>query len=162
MTEPDLHRNAERVQAALRAAGSQATVRQLSTSTGTAEEAAASLGVEVGRIAKTLVFAVDNRPVVVVVSGADRVDTKALAAHTGSTTAKRADVDTVRAATGYPIGGVSPIGIPAGVPVVVDRGLAAFDEVWVAAGTPYAVFPVTYDELVRITAATPGDVSVRA
>ena len=125
-------------------------VRQIPDSTRTSAEAAAALGVEVGQIAKSLVFLADGGPVMVVASGADRVDTAKLSAHLGGAAITRADADAVRAATGYPIGGVSPAGLDRSLPVLVDRALAGFDEVWAAAGTPNAVFPTTFDELLVI------------
>lgn len=153
-----LHRNARRVQDALAAAGSTAEVRQLDSSARTAPEAAASLGVEVGQIGKSMVFLADGRPVVAVVSGTDRVDPQKVAAEVGTVAATRADADAARAATGYPIGGVSPVDIAPDVPVLVDRALARYDVVWVAAGTPHAVFPTSFDELVRASGGRPADV----
>jgi prolyl-tRNA editing enzyme YbaK/EbsC (Cys-tRNA(Pro) deacylase) len=157
MEDPQ-HRNAVRVQDALRAAGSSARVRRLDDSARTAPEAAAALGVEVGAIAKSLVFQADSEPVLVVMSGADRCDTARLAAELGAERVRRPDADVVRAATGYPIGGVSPAGLPAELTVLVDRGLAAFDVVWAAAGTPHDVFPTTFDELLALTGGRPTDV----
>ena len=140
-----MHPNAELVRAALRAGGSKAEVIELPSSTRTSAEAAAALGVEMGQIAKSLVFVADGAPVVVVLSGADRLDTARLGRHLGAGRVGRADAETVRSATGFPIGGVSPLAHAA--PVVVDRGLAAYRVVWAAAGTPNAVFPTTFDEL---------------
>lgn len=151
-----LHRNAQRVQTALREAGSAAAVRRLDDSARTAPEAAAALGVEVGAIAKSLVFQAvpdDDDPyyVLVVMSGSERVDTAKLAAALEVPKVKRPDADGVREATGYPIGGVSPAGLPADLTVLVDESLAAFDVVWAAAGTPHDVFPTSFDELLAIT-----------
>ncbi len=154
------HPNVDRVQAALRAAGSSAEVRELAGSTRTADEAATALGVEVAQIAKSLVFLADAEPVVVVASGADRVDTAALGRALGGKRITRADAEVVRAATGYPIGGVSPVGLPAGPPVLVERALDRHETVYAAAGTPYAVFRTTYDELLRLTGGEPSDVRV--
>lgn len=153
-----MHKNAVRVQEALRAAGSDAQVREIPESTRTSAEAAAAIGVEVGQIAKSLVFAVDGEPVVVVLSGVDRVDPEKLRALRGAQAVERADADAVRAATGFPIGGVSPLGHDA--PVVVDAGLAAYDRIWAAAGTPNAVYPTTYAELVTASGAEVADVRV--
>lgn len=160
MTEPQ-HRNAARVQDALRAAGIDVAVRRLDDSARTAPEAAAALGVAVGAIAKSLVFEADTTPVLVVMSGADRCDTKRLAEHVGAERVRRPDADGVRAATGYPIGGVSPAGLPTELRVLVDQGLRAFDVVWAAAGTPHDVFPTSYPELLRITGGEPADVALR-
>lgn len=156
-----LHPSAERVQASLTAAGSDSRVRELAEDARTADEAAAALGVEVGRIAKSLVFMADGEPVLVVASGADRVDTAALGGALGGKRVSRADADAVRAATGYPIGGVSPVGLPAGLPVLVERALDRYDTVYAAAGTSHAVFATSYAELLRITGGSPSDVRVR-
>jgi prolyl-tRNA editing enzyme YbaK/EbsC (Cys-tRNA(Pro) deacylase) len=155
-----LHRNARRVQDALRVVGSAARVRRLDDSARTAPEAAAALGVEVGAIAKSLVFQADETYVLVVMSGADRCDTARLAEVMGAGRVRRPDADGVRTATGYPIGGVSPAGLPEELTVFVDRGLAAFEVVWAAAGTPHDVFPTTFDELLAITRGR--EVDVRA
>lgn len=158
MTDPQ-HRNAARVQDALHAAGIDVAVRRLDDSARTAPEAAAALGVEVGAIAKSLVFEADSQPVLIVMSGSDRLDTKRLAEHLGAERVRRPDADGVRAATGYPIGGVSPAGLPKELRVLVDQGLQAFDVVWAAAGTPHDVFPTSYAELLRITGGEPADVA---
>jgi prolyl-tRNA editing enzyme YbaK/EbsC (Cys-tRNA(Pro) deacylase) len=153
-----MHKNAERVQDALRAAGSGAAVVELPTSARTSAEAAAAIGVEVGQIAKSLVFTVDGEAVVAVLSGTDRLDPDKLRRVLGGATVERADADTVRAATGFPIGGVSPLAHTARV--VVDRGLAAYDVVWAAAGTPHAVFPTTFAELLSVSEGVMVDVRV--
>jgi len=145
------HRSHLRVEEALRAAGLDSVVRELSESTRTAQEAATALGVDVAQIAKTLVFLADGTAVVVVASGVDRVDTGRLAAELDGATIGRADADAVRAATGYPIGGVSPAGLPDRLVVLVDEGLRDQDPVWAAAGTPRAVFRTTYGDLLKLT-----------
>lgn len=160
-----LHRNAQRVQDALRAAGSSAVVRRLDDSARTAPEAAAALGVEVGAIAKSLVFqavpeSAEPYYVMVVMSGSERVDTHRLAAALAVAKIKRPDADGVREATAYPIGGVSPAGLPEHLTVLVDESLERFEVVWAAAGTPHDVFPTTFDELVRITGGRRCDVRV--
>lgn len=141
------------------AIGSTACVRELPDSTRTSAEAAAAIGVDVAQIAKSLVFLADGDPVMVVASGADRVDTAKLSAALGGARITRADADAVRAATGYPIGGVSPAGLGGSLPVMIDRALAAFGEVWVAAGTPHAVFPTTFGDLLRMSGGRPVDVA---
>jgi prolyl-tRNA editing enzyme YbaK/EbsC (Cys-tRNA(Pro) deacylase) len=155
------HPSVDRVQTALDAAGSAARVRELPGSTRTSQEAAAAVGVAVGQIAKSLVFLADGDPVMVVASGADRVDTTRLATHLGATGISRADADRVKAATGYPIGGVSPAGLDGRLRVLVDRALAPFDVVWAAAGTPNSVFPTSFAELLRISGGEEADVSER-
>ncbi|MDA8313504.1 MAG: YbaK/EbsC family protein [Actinomycetota bacterium] len=153
-----MHRNVQRVQEALRAAGSDAQVLELSASTRTSAEAAAAIGVEVGQIAKSLVFVVDGEPVVAVLSGVDRLDTEKLRTVLAGGTVERADADTVRSATGFPIGGVSPVGHR--TRVLVDGALAAYDVVWAAAGTPNAVYPTTFGELVAASGGEVADLRV--
>ena len=154
------HPSVQRASAALAAAGSSAEVWELSDSTRTSAEAAAALGVVVGQIAKSLVFLAGGAPVLVVASGADRVDTAKLSAHLDGQVITRADADVVRTATGYPIGGVSPAGLDPTLPVLIDGALAAFEVVWAAAGTAHAVFPTTFDELLVITGGRRADVAV--
>jgi Cys-tRNA(Pro) deacylase len=154
-----VHPHTERVTAALRAGGAAGAVRELSDSARTAVEAAAALGVAVGAIVKSLVFAADGAPLLVLASGDHQVDTAKVAVVVGAESVKRADVDLVRSATGYAIGGVAPVGHPAPLPTVVDRHLATFDAIWAAAGTPHTVFPTTYDELLRLTGGTAADVA---
>lgn len=155
----DLHPNVRRVADALAAGGADGDVRQLADSTRTAAEAAAALDAPVGAIVKSLVFRADGEPVLVLASGDHQVDTAKVATALGAAHVARADADTVRAATGFPIGGVAPIGHPAPLRTLVDRHLATYDVVWAAAGTPHAVFPTTYDELVRLSGGDPADVA---
>lgn len=158
------HPNVRAVQEILRSAGTvngsgqPCTVRILPDAVSTAVAAAVALGVEVGQIANSLVFAADGKPVLVLTSGAHRVDTGKVAATLGVSALKRATPDFVREHTGQVIGGVAPIGHPQRLPTLVDMALAGYDEIWAAGGVPHAVFPTTYSELVRITAGTPIDV----
>lgn len=158
-----VHPTVERVVAALRAAGWQGEVRELSDSARTAAEAAAALGCDVGAIASSLVFTAAGpdgpEPLLVLTSGAHRVDTAAVAALLGVPSVDRAPAALVREATGYAIGGVAPIGHPAPLRTLVDVDLAGHDVVWAAAGHPHAVFPTTYDELLRVTGGTPATVA---
>jgi prolyl-tRNA editing enzyme YbaK/EbsC (Cys-tRNA(Pro) deacylase) len=131
----------------------------LTDSARTAAEAAAALGCEVGAIASSLVFTADGEPLLVMTSGAHRVDTELVAGLLGVAKVRRADADVVRAATGYAIGGVAPVGHPGPLRTLVDEALAQYDVIWAAAGHPHAVFPTTYDELVRITGGTPARVA---
>src|SRR3954464_11671533 len=124
----------------------------------TAVLAAEALGCEVGAIANSLLFDADGSPVLILTSGAHRVDTAKVAATLGVTALPRAGPDFVRAHTGQVIGGVSPIGHPAPVPTYIDPWLRRYDVVWAAAGHPAAVFSTTYDELVAMTGATETDV----
>jgi prolyl-tRNA editing enzyme YbaK/EbsC (Cys-tRNA(Pro) deacylase) len=134
-------------------------VRELSDSARTAVEAASALDVPVGAIVKSLVFAADGSPLLVLASGDHQVDTGKVAGIVGADTVTRADADLVRSATGFAIGGVAPLGHPSPLPTVVDRHLATYDVLWAAGGTPHTVFPTTYDELLRLTDGTAADVA---
>ena len=119
----------------------------------TAALAAQALGCEVGAIANSLLFEADGAPVLILTSGAHRVDTGKVAAELGVGALRRAQPSFVREHTGQVIGGVSPIAHPAPLPTVLDPWLRRYDEVWAAAGHPSAVFRTTYDELARLTGA---------
>lgn len=147
------HPAVARVLEALRAAGAQGEVRWLDDSAKTAAEAASALGIEVGAIANSLVFTIDGEPLLVLTSGAHRVDTAWLGDQLGGTIA-RADAALVKEATGQVIGGVAPLGHPKPIRTVVDTALAEFEEVWAAAGHSHTVFPTTFGELVAITGGT--------
>ncbi|QAY58658.1 YbaK/EbsC family protein [Microbacterium protaetiae] len=142
------------VDAALRAAGITGEIVVLPDSAATAPLAAAALGVEVGAIANSLVFWSDDEPLLIMTSGAHRVDTSALAQRLGRQKIKRATPEQVREATGQAIGGVAPTGHPTPLTTVVDRALAEHPQIWAAAGTPHAVFPLTFAELVHLTHGT--------
>lgn len=148
------HPNVVAVQDALRAAGAAGEVRILAEAAPTAATAAAQLGVEVGAIANSLVFDADGAALLILTSGAHRVDTAYVGSALGCTL-KRAAPDLVKAATGQVIGGVAPVGHPAPVRTYVDEALAGYPEIWAAGGVPHAVFPTTYEELVRVTGGTP-------
>ena len=150
---------ARRVADALAAAGVVAEVRAYAESTRTADEAAAAVGANVGQIVKSLVFLADGRPILALVSGANRLDTAKLAQIAGAKIT-RADADTVREATGYAIGGVPPVGLATPLPVYCDRDLMRYAEVWAAAGTPHAVFSIAPETLARITNAEIVDLAV--
>jgi prolyl-tRNA editing enzyme YbaK/EbsC (Cys-tRNA(Pro) deacylase) len=120
----------------------------------TAALAAEALGCEVGAIANSLLFDAAGSPVLILTSGAHRVDTDKVAAHIGVAGLKRATPEFVREHTGQVIGGVSPIGHPAPVPTYLDSWLRKYDVVWAAAGHPAAVFSTSYDELLELTGAT--------
>lgn len=139
---------------ALRAAGIAGEIVVLPDAASTAVLAAEALGVEVGAIANSLVFWSDGEPLLVMTSGAHRVDTTALAARLGRESIRRATPEQVRDATGQAIGGVAPTGHPAPLTTVVDEDLAQYPEIWAAGGTPHTVFPLTFDELVRLTGGT--------
>ncbi|MBN9213476.1 MAG: aminoacyl-tRNA deacylase [Microbacterium sp. SCN 70-200] len=154
MTSEHLSPRSRLVHDALRAAGIAGEIVVLPDAASTAALAAAALGVEVGAIANSLVFWSDGGPLLVMTSGAHRVDTAALAARLGRSSIVRATPEQVREVTGQAIGGVAPTGHPAPLPTVVDEALAAFNEIWAAGGTPRTVFPLTYDELVALTGGT--------
>ncbi|MDT0180178.1 YbaK/EbsC family protein [Microbacterium sp. ARD31] len=146
-----LHPRSRAVHDALRANGIGGEIVVLPDAASTAALAAAALGVDVGAIANSLVFWSDGEPLLVMTSGAHRVDTTALAERLGRGSIARATPEQVREATGQAIGGVAPTGHPAPVTTVVDEDLAGYDEIWAAGGTPHTVFPLTFDELVRLT-----------
>lgn len=154
-----MHPNVQAVQDALTAAGAKGQVIVLPDAVTTAAQAAAALNVEVGQIANSLIFNADGGPLLVLTSGAHRVDTAKVAALLGYSSVKRATPDFVREHTGQPIGGVAPLGHPKPIPTLVDTALAAYDVIWAAGGIPRAVFPTSYDELVRITGGTPAEVA---
>jgi prolyl-tRNA editing enzyme YbaK/EbsC (Cys-tRNA(Pro) deacylase) len=139
--------------------GGPCQVRTLPDAVHTAPAAAAALGVEVGQIANSLIFDADGEPLLVLTSGAHRVDTAKVAAHLGVSALRRATPEFVRERTGQPIGGVAPVGHPKAVRTLVDTDLAGYGEIWAAGGVPRAIFPTTYAELVRITDGSPVEVA---
>jgi Cys-tRNA(Pro) deacylase len=159
MTDTTPHRNAALVVAAADAQGLAIEVHEFPDGTRTAADAAAAVGVDVGQIVKSLVFLVDGRPVIALVSGPNRLSEDRLAEAAGGGKVTRADADAVRRATGFPIGGVPPFGHPAPLPTYVDADLLAYDEVWAAAGTPRHVFPIAPRDLTRLAAAVPADLT---
>ncbi len=142
----------------LRDLGVAGEVRELPDSAPTAATAAAQLGCEIGAIANSLVFSADGAPLLVMTSGAHRVDTTRVAALTGSASVRRAGARSVREWTGQAIGGVAPVGHPSPIRTLVDTWLDSCDVIWAAAGHPHTVFPTSYAELIRITNGTPADV----
>ena len=143
-------RNA-RVAAALQAAGIVPAIRILHTDAKTAVAAAEHLGCEVGAIANSLVFECDGEPLLVMASGAQRVDTDVLARVLGATAVTKASPQLVRRATDQVIGGVAPTGHPSRLRTVVDESLASYGVVWTAAGTADSVMPLTYEQLLAVT-----------
>ena len=129
----------QRVRSALVAAGFEDTVRELAGSARSAEDAARALGTDLGAIVKSLVFRVADQPVLVLVSGDRRCATGAVARVLGLDGAvRRCDADEVRAATGFAIGGVAPVGLARDLPSAIDGGLGRFETLWAAAGHPAA------------------------
>src|SRR6516164_3823295 len=149
-----MHPSAEHVTDTLRELGVPGEVRELPEPAPTAATAAAQLGCDVGAIANSLVFNADGAPLLVLTSGAHRVDTARVAAMIGAASVRRADPDFVRESTGQVIGGVAPVGHPAPLRTLVDEHLSSYGVVWAAAGHAHTVFPTSFGELVRITGGT--------
>ena len=147
------HPAIERVRAHAKGQGLEIDVHRFPAGTHTAEDAARAIGTEVGKIVKSLVFLAAGEPVVVLVSGADRVDEAKLAAAIGMASVRRATANEVRDRTGYVVGGVPPFGHAQTTKVVVDGALLGHDVVWAAAGLPDAVFPIGPADLVRVSGA---------
>ncbi len=144
-----------RVRAALFEVGITPEITILSDSARSAKEAAAGLGIEVGQVCSSLIFTLGDtsEPLLILTSGRHRVDTDLVAKHLGVSHLGRADADIVRSATGFAIGGVSPVAHPAPLRTIIDLALNDYDVVWAAAGHPHAVYPTTFAELLRITGA---------
>jgi prolyl-tRNA editing enzyme YbaK/EbsC (Cys-tRNA(Pro) deacylase) len=149
------------VQSAIHALGIDRKVVELDVHARTSRQAADALGVAVAQIAKSLVFTVNGSPLLVIASGANRVDEGKLGRLVGGAV-RRADPETVRQATGYAIGGVPPLGHVAALPIYIDGDLLRYALVYAAAGVPECVFPLTPDELVRGTGGRVVDVKVSA
>ena len=152
-----VHPNVVRVVEAGRALGLEIVPRRFPDGTKTAADAAAAIGVDVGQIVKSLVFAVDGEIVMAYVSGANQLDESKLALAAGGARCSRVDADAVRTATGFPIGGVPPFGHSTQLRVFVDPDLLQYDEVWAAAGTWNDVFGIEPAELVRASGGTVTD-----
>jgi prolyl-tRNA editing enzyme YbaK/EbsC (Cys-tRNA(Pro) deacylase) len=153
-----LHPNAAHVAEVLRSHGVDGEVVVLPESAPTAATAAAQLGCAIGAIANSLIFEADGAPLLVLTSGAHRVNTGVIAELVGVGAVRRATPEFVREHTGQPIGGVAPVGHPAPVRTLVDTWLTKHEVVWAAAGHPHTVFPTTFEELVRMTGGIPADV----
>jgi prolyl-tRNA editing enzyme YbaK/EbsC (Cys-tRNA(Pro) deacylase) len=156
---PSEHPSISRFRAALAAAGGTGRVVVLPASVHTAALAAEALGCEVGAIANSLVFDTGAGPVLILTSGAHRVDTAKVAADLGVPALRRAGAAYVREHTGQVIGGVSPLDHPRPVPTYLDRTLRGYAEIWAAAGHPAAVFSTTFEEISRMTGAAEIDVT---
>jgi len=137
--------------ARLRELGLDVEVREFPEGTHTAQDAADAIGCPVAAIVKSLVFTLDGSPLLVLVSGANRVDTDALGARLGGTLGK-ADARTVKEATGYSIGGVPPLAHATPLRTIIDEDLLALDELWAAAGSASSVFALAPADLVRLSA----------
>ena len=150
--QPDgRHPNVARVVSFAKSAGLTLEVRRFPEGTKTAQDAATAIGVSVGQIVKSLVFGVDDEIVMALVSGSNQLDEKKLAAAAGGKKCSRVDADAVRAATGFPIGGVPPLGLATHLRIFMDPDLLQYDEVWAAAGTWNDVFPIDPRDIQRVT-----------
>ncbi|MGB4593927.1 MAG: YbaK/EbsC family protein [Coriobacteriia bacterium] len=146
--------SAERVRAYLDSHGLADSLVHFEQSTKTAQMAADAMGCELGQIVKSLVFVVDGRPVLALVAGDRRGDSAAIAALMDGAKTSFADADTVRKATGYAIGGVSPFDLPAELPVYIDDSLQRFEVVYPAGGTPSSMVRMSFESLVAISGGT--------
>ena len=152
----------DRFIAASASLGAELRITRYPEGTRTARDAAAAVGCELGQIVKSLVFVAGGRPVLALVSGADRLDTGRLAAAAGAAAARQATAGEVHRATGFSVGGVPPFGHTERLETFLDRRLLAFDVVWAAAGAPDACFPVGPDELAELSGAVVADVAAAA
>jgi prolyl-tRNA editing enzyme YbaK/EbsC (Cys-tRNA(Pro) deacylase) len=145
-----------RVSALLKELGCSGEVTILSDSARTALDAANALGIEVGQVASSIVFKLPNgNPLLVITSGRHRVDTDLVAKNLGVEKLHRADADFVKNASGFSIGGVSPVGwVNQPEITLIDQALNDYDVAWAAAGHPHSVYPTSYSELARVTGAT--------
>ncbi|MGW4033378.1 YbaK/EbsC family protein [Streptomyces sp. NPDC004838] len=146
---------------ALRELGLDVPVRRFPDATRTAAEAAAAIGCDVSEIVKSLIFAADGEPVLVLMDGSSRVDVELVRRELGASSVKRADADLVRETTGYAIGGVPPFGHATKTRVLADRALLDHAVVWAAAGTPHTVFPLDPSSLIAHAGGTLVDVRER-
>ncbi|HET7489075.1 MAG TPA: YbaK/EbsC family protein [Acidimicrobiales bacterium] len=157
--EVEVHRNVKAVVDAGNLLGVPVRPHEFPEGTRTAVDAALAIGVDLGQIVKSLVFCVDGEVVVALVSGSNLLDEGKLAAAAGGERAWREDAETVREATGFPVGGVPPFGHLEPLRVFVDADLLEYDEVWAAAGTPHVNFPAAPSALVRATAGVVCDLA---
>jgi len=148
-----------RVRAALAERRLPADIVEYPASTRTAHDAARAVGTSVAQIVKSLVFLADGRPILVLASGANRVDERKVAALAGASRVEKASARVTREATGFSIGGVPPLGHTVMLPVYVDRALLGHPVVYAAAGAPNAVFAIAPHDLLRATAGTAGDIA---
>jgi Cys-tRNA(Pro) deacylase len=153
----DVHPNVTRVVQAAKERGLEITTRRFPEGTKTAQDAANAIGVSLGQIVKSLVFAVDGEIVMAFVSGANQLDEKKLAQAAGGLKCSRVDADAVREATGFPIGGVPPFGHAKQLRVFVDQDLLQYDEVWAAAGTWNDNFGANPNDIVRVAGGVVAD-----
>lgn len=149
------HPSVVRVRARLVELNVSGEVTLLADSARSAREAAEALNVQVGQICSSLIFASADIPILILTSGRHRVDTELVARQQGLAKLERADAELVKNTTGFAIGGVAPIAHLNPITTYIDNALDDYPIIWAAAGHPHAVFPTTFDELLRITGATP-------
>ena len=154
MNQKPLSRSAKKVDDALRALGYNFNIIEHTESTRTAQEAADRAGCELGQIVKSLIFKgkVSGKPVLVLTSGANRVDEKRISEYAGESIG-RADADFVRSATGFAIGGIPPVGHPQKVETYLDEDFFQYETIWAAAGNPNAIFELPIEALQEMTMA---------
>jgi len=147
----------KRVKQALTDFGLSTEITVLMETARSAAEAASALGIEVGQIASSIIFKInDEKPLLVITSGRHRVNTELVASQLGIEKLERVDADFVKEKSGFSIGGVSPLGwISKPEIILIDEALNDYDVVWAAAGHPHAVYPTTYNELISCTGAQP-------
>lgn len=146
----------KRVREALTLHNLSGQIKVLSDSARTAKDAASALGIEVGQIASSLIFKLeDGSPLLVITSGRHRVDTELVAKNLGISELGRVDADYVKEKSGFSIGGVAPIGWVSPATILIDQALSDYEVVWAAAGHPHAVYPTTFTELIQCTGAKP-------
>ena len=148
-----MHPTAKKVAEAAQSLGLDIAIQEFEVSSRTAEDAANAVGCPVAQIVKSLLFLVNGQPTMVLVSGANRLDEKKLAAvcGVGKKKIKRSNADLARDVTGFAIGGVPPFGHKNKLPTYIDQDFLQFDIIWAAGGTPNAVFPISPDDLIRVT-----------
>ena len=147
----------ERFSEGARALGLHLEVRRFPEGTKTAEAAARAIGCDVGQIVKSLIFMADERAVLALTSGRNRVDETKLAGLTGAVVVCRATPEEAREATGFAVGGTPPFAHTQAVRAFIDGDLLGYEEVWAAAGTPDSVFPLSPADLVRVSGAATAD-----
>lgn len=146
----------QRVQGLMKELGMKGEITALADSARTAKEAADALGIEVGQVASSIVFKLDDEsPLLVITSGRHKVNTELVATSLNQSKLHRVDADYVKEKSGFSIGGVSPIGWVTKATILIDLALNDYDVVWAAAGHPHSVFPTTYAELIACTGAKP-------
>lgn len=151
-------KSVDRVRQHLKGLGLDIEVVELDKSTRTAQMAADAIGTELGSIVKSLVFLADDRPALVLVAGDKRAAPEKLKALLKARRVKIADAERVRAETGFAIGGVPPVGHKVEMTTIIDSSLGRFQTVYAAAGSPHAIFPVTFDRLVEVAGGQVADV----